>query len=112
MVEKSLADSAGVPCTIQKLSYSLDPLYLRVEGISLKPGQDLSGFHLEIPALRADMTLEGPFGDKTLVLNKLTLDGLIIRVSRVPAMPEISRRIECVSLNTTLDLRNTYLTNA
>ena len=90
LVEKTLAGSAGVPCSIQQLSYSLNPLHVRAGGITLKPRQDMPGFHLQLSSLQADMTLEGPFGGKTLVLNKLTLEGLIIRMSQELDMPKMS----------------------
>ena len=88
LAEKSLPQTFGVSGSIEALSYSLKPLNLRAEGIILKPRDETGDFHLKIPTLQADMTLQGPFGKKTLILNRIKLEGLSLEIVQKPDLPE------------------------
>jgi hypothetical protein len=81
-VEKSAARITGTSCSIEKLSYSLKPLRIGASGITFTPGKDQGGFQLEIPDLRADIKLEGPFSQRSLVVKGLKVDGFSLRISR------------------------------
>ena len=91
-IEKSISQSTHTSFRIEMLSYSLKPLRIRAEGILFKPGKDHRGFHLEIPELIADMTLEGAFGSKSLTLKNLKIDGFSFHVSHDMVLPEIERK--------------------
>jgi hypothetical protein len=97
-IEKSIARSTRTSFKIEKLSYSLQPLSIRAEGIMFEPGKDHRGFHLEIPELTADMTLEGAFGSKSLTFKKLKIDGFSCRVSHDMILPEIESKPKTPSL--------------
>jgi hypothetical protein len=97
-IEKSIARSTHTSFKIEKLSYSLKPLRIRAEGILFEPGKDLRGFHLEIPELIADMTLEGAFGSKSLTFKKLKIDGFSCRVSHDMILPKIESKPKTPSL--------------
>ncbi|UCF86005.1 MAG: hypothetical protein JSV50_10335 [Desulfobacteraceae bacterium] len=92
LIEKSIARSTGTSCKIQSLSYSLKPLKIRAKGVLLKPGEDLRGFHLDIPELIADMSLEGTFGHKSLNFKNLKIDGFSIRVSHDLLLPALKQK--------------------
>ena len=92
LIEKSIARSTGTSCKIKSLSYSLKPINIRAKGILLKPGEDLRGFHLQIPELIADMSLEGTFGHKCLTFKNLKIDGFSFRVSHDLLLPVLKQK--------------------
>ena len=78
---RSLSASTGASCSIEKLSYSLNPMFVEAKGISFKPikaGQTISS---KIPFISVDMEIEGPWGNRTLVLNNIQVSGLYIDFS-------------------------------
>lgn len=91
-IEKSIARSTHTSFRIEKLSYSLKPLKIRAEGIIFEPGKDHRGFHLKIPKITADMTLEGSFGNKTLTFKKLKIEGFSCRISHDMILPKIESK--------------------
>ena len=78
MVERSLSASTGTSCTIENLSYSFKPMFLEARGILLKPLKPPKTFSVEIPFIRADMEIEGPWGHRTLVLENMQMNGLYL----------------------------------
>ncbi len=91
LLEKSISSAAGAPCTIRELSYSLNPLRLQAKDILMSPGQGLTGLRLEIRLLRADMTLEGAFGKKTLIVQRIEIESPVLHINRewgLPSIPE------------------------
>jgi hypothetical protein len=78
MVERSLSASTGASCTIENLSYSFKPMFLEAKGILLKPLKPKKTFSVEIPFIRADMDVEGPWGHRTLVLKNIQITGLYL----------------------------------
>jgi len=45
------------------------------------------GFHLEMPFLKAIMVLEGPFGNRTLVVRGLESEGISLRLLPQAELP-------------------------
>ena len=88
-IEKSIASSTHTSFKIENLSYSFKPLRIVAEGIIFEPGKDHRGFHLKIPKITADMTLEGSFGNKTLTFKKLKVEGFSCRISHDMILPKI-----------------------
>ena len=89
IIEARISQSTGTTFTINSLSYSLDPLKIQIRGILFEPKGDYSGFHLEIPDLKAEMSLEGRFGHKALVFKALHVNRFSFRISdkmRLPAL--------------------------
>jgi hypothetical protein len=76
MVERSLSAYTGASCTIENLSYSFKPMVLEARGILFKPLKPQKTFSMEIPFIRADMDVEGPWGHRTLVLKNMQTKGL------------------------------------
>ena len=74
LVEKSLSASTGTSCTMDSLFFSLRPMALEARGISFKPVRSQQTFSLEIPFLRSDLTVEGPWGHKSLILKNLQVN--------------------------------------
>ncbi|MBU2652421.1 MAG: hypothetical protein KKA81_15945, partial [Bacteroidetes bacterium] len=82
LLAREISRYAKSSLTIGDLSYSLHPLKIRARGIVFSPLDKGSGFHLQIPDLIADMTLEGPFGHKTLILKSLKMTRFQLRLSK------------------------------
>jgi len=76
MIERSLSASTGASCTIENLSYSFKPMVLEARGILFKPLKPQKTFSMEIPFIRADMDVEGPWGHRFLVLKNMQAKGL------------------------------------
>ncbi len=76
MIERSLSASTGASCTIENLSYSFKPMVLEARGILFKPLKPQKTFSMEIPFIRADMDVEGPWGHRSLVLKNMQTKGL------------------------------------
>jgi hypothetical protein len=71
LLEQSISRITGAVCTIRELSYSVRPLNIRAKGISIL--DHVRGFDMEIPEFLASMSLNGPFGRKTLTFTSFTL---------------------------------------
>jgi hypothetical protein len=91
-IERTVSRSTGTSFTIKTLSYSLRPLRVKAEGITLRAPEDENGLHLEIPSMEADMALSGPFGHKTLSFTSLKIDGFSFQVSEQATLPGIKKR--------------------
>ena len=78
---RSLSASTGASCSIEKLSYSLNPMSVEAEGISFKPVKAGQTFSIKVPSIRVDMTVEGPWGNRSLVLKNIQVSGLYIDLS-------------------------------
>ena len=89
-IEDAVSRSTGTSFTIKNLTYSLKPLRVIAKGIIFKPGT-LQGFYLEIPGFQADLSLEGPFGQKSLVFKSLRVEGFSCRMSKDSTLPKIEQ---------------------
>jgi hypothetical protein len=88
-VENSISRSTGSKFTIEKLSYSINPIRIRAEGLLLDPGDKLSGLHLKLFDITAEIYLEGTLGNKSLVFKKLKIDRFTLHVSQKISIPEL-----------------------
>jgi len=86
-IEKSVSGSTGTTFTIETLSYSFKPFQVRAEGILLQSNVGPEGFTLKIPDVLADLALKGPFGQKTLVIKNLKIDGFSFDFSEKTILP-------------------------
>jgi hypothetical protein len=93
LLEKSISRTAKVSVTIGTLAYSLKPLRFQAGGVVLEPLDGGGGLHLEIPTLTAEMALEGPFGDRSLVVKSLRIGDFSLHVSEYKHLPRFSRTV-------------------
>jgi len=91
-VENAVSRTTGTSFTIKSLTYSLDPLKVIAKGIIFQPGRDLNGFYLEIPRFKADLSLEGPFGQRSLIFKSLRVEGFSCRISKDSTLPKIEQK--------------------
>lgn len=87
-LEKSISKSTGTSFTIKTLSYSLKPFHIRAKEILIQSDEGPSGFKLTVPDLIADLALKGPFGQKTLILTNLKIDGFSFLLSEKADLPK------------------------
>lgn len=88
MIERSLSATTGASCAIESLSFSLHPMALEARGIffnTLKPKQASS---MEIPFIRMDMAIEGPWGHRSLILKNIQITGVFINGTLPATLPE------------------------
>ena len=78
MIERSLSASTGTSCTIENLSYSFKPMVLEAKGILFKPLRPQQAFSMEIPLIRANMDVEGPWGHRSLIIKNIQMNGLYL----------------------------------
>ena len=91
VTERSVSRFTGTSCRLKKLSYSLKPLSIHARGLTFSPGGSGHGFHVEVPELIADLSLEGPFGKRTLVIRRLGIEDFSITISHSMRPPRIRR---------------------
>jgi len=96
-LERSISASTGTLCTVKALSYTTKPLKIKAEGITLKPGEHQRGFDLKIPTFMVDIALEGPFGQKSLILKSLKIDGFSFNFSDKMLLAKDETKVESTS---------------
>jgi hypothetical protein len=89
LAERAISRYAGTPVTIQTLTYSLSPLRIRAAGIQFNPGHGQRGFHLHIRSLDAKLSLKGPFGNRCLTIEDLSVSGLSLSIAPMTTLPRI-----------------------
>ncbi|MBW2047739.1 MAG: hypothetical protein JRJ09_04325 [Deltaproteobacteria bacterium] len=82
LMEGAVSRATGTTFTIESLAYSLDPMKVIAKGIAMHPAGDLDGFYFEVPGVRARLSIEGPFGERSLVFKSLRVEGFSCRVSK------------------------------
>ncbi|MFH1350810.1 MAG: hypothetical protein ABII26_07700 [Pseudomonadota bacterium] len=90
LLEREISRYSESSLMIGDLSYSLRPIKIRARRIVLNPLDKDSGFHLQIPDFIADMTLEGPLGNRSLIIKRLKITGFSLGLNREMTLPEIS----------------------
>ncbi|MEE9611109.1 MAG: hypothetical protein V3W19_07650, partial [Desulfatiglandales bacterium] len=90
-IEASISRSTGSAFTIKELSYSIKPLSIRAKGILFNPLEEQHGLHLEVPELMADLSLEGPFGNKSLTFKSIRIDAFSLLFSKEMGLPQIAQ---------------------
>ncbi|RJP91515.1 MAG: hypothetical protein C4518_08010 [Desulfobacteraceae bacterium] len=88
VMERSLASATGSSCTIERISWSMQPLSLEAGGIFLNGLKPQQAFSIELPFIRADMAIEGPWGRRTLVLENIQINGISMNFTSPYLLPE------------------------
>ena len=87
LVEQSVSQATGTECSISEFSYSLNPLLIHARGIQLTDHVQLR--HLEITELVTELSLQGSFTRRSLVVNHLTITGLSLNTDHPSRLTEI-----------------------
>ena len=72
LVEQCISAATGTKCSVSEFSYSLNPISVHARGIRLAVDTRLC---LEIPELLTELSFQGPFTQRSLVVKRLTLSG-------------------------------------
>jgi hypothetical protein len=96
-IEDSVSRSTGASLSIGHLAYSLSPMSIRARDIRLAPGETLRGFSIEIPRIKADMSVSGPFGEKSLIIRTINVKGFSCDLSHDMILPKMDRKPETPS---------------
>src|SRR4030042_2195632 len=94
LVEESISRMTETVCTIEELSYSVHPPTVRAKGVLLVG--HIQGFLLEIPELSAGISLRGPFGQKTLTVTHLRVNGFSLSTHQEMTLEKIKAPQESV----------------
>ncbi|MBW2000177.1 MAG: hypothetical protein JRJ29_19735, partial [Deltaproteobacteria bacterium] len=81
LLENYLSAVTGGRVRIRTLCYSINPLSVRGEGISLVSKTEQGELSLEIPFLEAEMALEGPFAGRRLIVRHLQAKGVSLQAN-------------------------------
>ncbi len=87
LVERGVSRFAGISVDIRDLSYTFRPLQIEAKEITVTPASDASGFSLKIPKLNAHMFLDGPFGERSLVLDTIRIGSFSLDYSQADFKP-------------------------
>jgi hypothetical protein len=86
LLERSISRTTGAQCTIGEFAYSLNPLSIRARDIRLI--DPVQHFHLEVPELTTELSLQGSFTRRSLVVKRLTIQGLSLNTYRAFTLTE------------------------
>jgi len=87
MIERSLSATTGLSCTIESISWRFQPMVLEARGILLKTIGLQDAFTMEIPFIRADMAVEGPWGYRSLILENIQMNDISVNTTLPIILP-------------------------
>ncbi|MGE5839534.1 MAG: hypothetical protein ACM34H_06335 [Deltaproteobacteria bacterium] len=96
LVERSISRATGKQCTISQFGYSLNPLFVRAKGIELI--DHVQDFHLDIPELVTELSLQGPFTQRSLVVKRLTIQEPSLKTHRASSLTEMGEKLDTPGL--------------
>jgi hypothetical protein len=96
LAEDALSAFTGMECSISEVSYSQNPLLIRVKGIQLM--EHLQGFYLEIPEISAVITIQGGLGQRRLLLKQVRVQGFTLKTAEAGRLPRFVGEVEKGSL--------------
>ncbi|MDD2390348.1 MAG: hypothetical protein PHP23_11525, partial [Desulfobacterales bacterium] len=92
VLERSLSAYSGSTCTMESLSYSFEPISIEVTNIRFNPLKPQEKFSMEIGFVKADMAVKGPFGQRSLFLEDIQINGFNLALFSGPfALSKIAR---------------------
>ena len=86
---KTIAQKTHTTCEIRELNLSSRPWHIQMKGLTLKPDREGRGFDLSIPAIDMDLDFTGPFGQRTLVIQKVLVTGPSVKLGRNFSLPQL-----------------------
>jgi len=86
LIERSISRTTGTQCTIREFAYSVNPLSLRAREIQLV--DHVQRFQLDVAELVTELSLQGPFTRRSLVVKRLTLQGLSLNTHHASGLSE------------------------
>jgi len=88
VVARTISGVSGVHVHISSIDWSTQPLRVRVEGIQAdSPDEPEGRFQLSVRTLEVDMSFEGDFGKRTLVIDRAGIRGAELMLEGPPVLP-------------------------
>ncbi|MFZ3044687.1 MAG: hypothetical protein WA151_02135, partial [Desulfatirhabdiaceae bacterium] len=87
MIERSLSATSGYSCTIESISWRFQPMVLEARGILFKTIGLQQTFSMDIPFVRTDMTVEGSWGHRSLILENIQMNGISVNATLPVILP-------------------------
>jgi hypothetical protein len=84
LLERLVSSSVGASLSIQRMTYSRNPLRMELEGIRVESGKAARGFSLDVLAAAADFSFEGSWGHRALVVKNIKVSGFISHITEKP----------------------------
>ena len=78
LLEDSLSARFGVEVTIGELEYDLQPMQVRAARIAARDAKNGDDLDLSVAQLNAAFAMEGPLGQRTLVIERMALAGVSV----------------------------------
>jgi hypothetical protein len=78
IIERALSAYTDSACSIESLSYSFQPASIEAKNIRFKPRKQQDTFSMEIRLVKSSLGLDGSFGQKSLVLKNVQINGFDI----------------------------------
>jgi hypothetical protein len=78
LLEDSLSARFGVEVTIGELEYDLQPMQVRAAHIAVRDAKSGDDLNLSVSQLNAAFALEGPLGQRALVIERMALAGVSV----------------------------------
>ena len=78
LLEDSLSARFGVEVTIGELEYDLQPMQVRAAHIAVRDAKTGDDLDLSVSQLNAAFAMEGPLGQRTLVIERMALAGVSV----------------------------------
>jgi len=88
-VEKSLSAATGSSCTIESLSGSLQTGVIEARGVVFEAPGPQRAFLLALPFIRADLTLGGPWGHRSLILENIQINDISVHLTLPACLPGV-----------------------
>ena len=83
LVEQCISAATGTKCSVSEFSYSLNPISVHARGIRLADHTRLS---LEIPDLVTELSFQGSFTRRSLIVKRLALSGPSLKTNPSPSL--------------------------
>ena len=84
LVEQCISAATGTKCSVSEFSYSLNPISVHARGIRLADHTRL--FSLEIPDLVTELSFQGSFTRRSLIVKRLALSGPSLKTNPSPGL--------------------------
>lgn len=87
MIERSLSATTESFCTIERISFSFQPMGLEASGIILESLKHHQAFSIKLPFIGADMAFGGHWGHRSLILENVQVKGFSANLTLPAILP-------------------------
>ncbi len=92
LIAKTISGYTDTRCSIQELTYSLNPMSVRAKGITISPSGGTPGLSLHISQFAVDLGLEGSFGQRSLIVKNFAIRDFSITFNGEAVLPGLEKK--------------------